>query len=115
MRAITGVSWADVSASPAAALIDSNVRSQAIYMMLAGVLGAMIAASGFRRGERWAWFAMAAWPVAIAAADLNLLSAYKHSASGTPPPLISGAVLIVLSIGLLAANYRRSFRRTAAD
>ncbi len=113
VQGITGVSWADLSTTPAAALINWKVRAQAIYMMFVGVLSAMIAANGFRRGERWAWFAMAGWPIAIAAVDLNLLSAYRHSGSSIPPPLISGAVLIVLSITLLAAGYRRAFRRTA--
>lgn len=111
-RGITGTTWAELSTGPAAPLVDWNVRAQAIWMFFVGALSALVAVTAFRRGERWAWFAMGLWPLALAAIDLNLLSAYRHAGSGIPPPLVSGAVFIILSIAALAVSFRRAFRRS---
>jgi len=85
------------------------VRAQAIWMIIAGLLSGLVSATAFRRGERWAWFAMALWPIAILAIDVNLLIALKHPTQGVPPPLVSGAVLVVLSVVTLALSFRRAF------
>ena len=79
-------------------------------MMIAGLLTVFISATAFRRGERWAWFAMALWPIAILALDLNLLLALKHTTQGIPPPLVSGSIFIVLSLVTLALTFRKAFR-----
>jgi hypothetical protein len=60
---ITGTTWDATKDSPSAAHIDWMVRSQAIWMMLAGALSALISITAFRRAERWAWLAMAFWPI----------------------------------------------------
>lgn len=110
---ITGITWESIKSSPVASQIDWMVRAQAILMVMAGLLTGLISATAFRRGERWAWFAMALWPIAILALDVNLLIALRHPTQGVPPPLVSGAVLTVLSVATLALSFRRAFRHTA--
>jgi hypothetical protein len=106
---ITGITWESIRSSPVASQIDWMVRAQAIWMIIAGLLSGLVSATAFRRGERWAWFAMALWPIAILAIDVNLLIALKHPTQGVPPPLVSGAVLVVLSVVTLALSFRRAF------
>ncbi|GAC1508651.1 MAG: hypothetical protein NVS1B3_10090 [Candidatus Dormibacteraceae bacterium] len=108
---MTGITWQSIKGSPVASQIDWMVRAQAIWMMIAGVLSAFIAATAFRRGERWAWFAMAVWPIGTAVLDLNLLFSIKHPGGGVPPPLVSGAISIILALAALALTYRTAFRR----
>jgi len=107
---ITGTSWESIKSSPVASQIDWMVRAQAIMMVIAGLLTGFISATAFRRGERWAWVAMALWPIAILALDLNLLLALRHTTQGIPPPLVSGSIVIVLSLFTLALTFRKAFR-----
>ena len=56
----TGASWSALAAaSPSVA--DYMVllfRMYGIYNVLFGVMGSVVAATAFRRGERWAWWAL---------------------------------------------------------
>jgi hypothetical protein len=54
---------------------------------------------------------LALWPIAIVAIDLNLFFSIKYSTSGVPPPLVSGAVFMVLTVVTLALTFRRAFGR----
>ena len=49
--------WFDADADRAATLLTTT------YAIVAVVLTVAIAATAFRRGERWAWFAFWAWPL----------------------------------------------------
>jgi len=113
VRGVTGSNWSELSSGPAAALIDWKVKAQAIWMTLAGAITALVAVTGFRRGERWAWFAMALWPLAFGAVYLNLSLAYRHPGAATPPPLKSAPIFIVVALVALAFSFRKAFRRPA--
>ena len=56
----SGGSWAElVSASPfVAGYMAVLYRMYGIYNVLFGLMGSAIAATAFRRGERWAWWAL---------------------------------------------------------
>jgi hypothetical protein len=56
----TGGSWSALAAasSPTAAYMVLLFRMYGIYNVLFGLLGSVIAATAFRRGERWAWWAL---------------------------------------------------------
>jgi hypothetical protein len=56
----TGGSWSElVGASPMiAGYMTVLYRVYGIYCMLFGLLGSAIAVTAFRRGERWAWWAL---------------------------------------------------------
>lgn len=114
VRGVTGSNWSELSGGPAAALIDWKVKSQAIWMTLAGAIAALVAVTAFRRGERWAWFAMALWPLAFAAVYLNLSLAYRYPGAGTPPPLKSAPIFIVVALIALGLSFRKAFRPPAS-
>ena len=56
----TGGSWSALVAAsaPAAAYMTLLFRMYGIYNILFGLLASVIAATAFRRGERWAWWAL---------------------------------------------------------
>lgn len=56
----TGGSWSALAAasSPTAGYMTLLFRMYGIYNVLFGLLGSAIAATAFRRGERWAWWAL---------------------------------------------------------
>jgi hypothetical protein len=56
----TGASWSGLAAAsaPTAGYMVLLFRMYGIYNVLFGLLGSVIAATAFRRGERWAWWAL---------------------------------------------------------
>ena len=56
----TGASWSELlSVSPlTAGYITVLYRMYGIYCVLFGLMGSAIAVAAFRRGERWAWWAL---------------------------------------------------------
>jgi hypothetical protein len=56
----TGGSWSGLAAAsaPTAGYMVLLFRMYGIYNVLFGLLGSIIAATAFRRGERWAWWAL---------------------------------------------------------
>lgn len=56
----TGGSWSALATagSPAAGYMTLLFRMYGIYNVLFGLLASIIAATAFRRGERWAWWAL---------------------------------------------------------
>lgn len=56
----TGGSWSVLAAasSPTAGYMTLLFRMYGIYNVLFGLLGSAIAATAFRRGERWAWWVL---------------------------------------------------------
>jgi hypothetical protein len=56
----TGGSWSELAAasSPTAAYLTLLFRMYGIYNVLFGLLASVVAATAFRHGERWAWWAL---------------------------------------------------------
>jgi hypothetical protein len=56
----TGGSWSELAAAsaPTAGYMVLLFRMYGIYNVLFGLMGSIIAATAFRRGERWAWWAL---------------------------------------------------------
>jgi hypothetical protein len=65
MHSITGMSWNELrAASPKVAnLIDLKFRSEGTSLATIDLLNMFVCLIGFRRGERWAWYALWALPV----------------------------------------------------
>ncbi len=111
LQGISGMTWAQLeSASPnAATMIDYLVRAGGAHLFVLGLLSMVVAATAFRRGERWAWYAMWLWPLWLALIILVLLNAYKPTGPGIPPPLVSGSIFFILSVLMLLLSYRKFF------
>jgi hypothetical protein len=74
-----------------------------------GLFSMAIVLTGFRRGERWAWYTMWLLPFLFAFHQLILRSAYKHPEAGTPTSLASGLGLFIVTALTLALSYRKFF------
>lgn len=112
MHSLTGMSWNELkAASPAAAnLIDWKFRSDGATLFTLAVLAIAICLGGFRRGQRWAWYALWVIPVWLALNTIFILLAVSHPGYGTPVPVISGAIFFVLWALMLGLSYRKYFR-----
>ena len=112
MHSLTGTSWNELrAASPNAAnLIYMKFRTDGASLATVALLSAAVCLTGFRRGERWAWYALWAIPVWIALTVLFVSNAVKQPGYGTPVPIISGSIFFVLCVTLLALSYRKFFR-----
>ena len=111
-HAYTGTTWSALqSADPGAArLIDLQVRLGGVYFLLTGVMTLAISATALRRGERWAWLVMWAFPLTIAAALAILLFSPRVPDSGVPIPVYSGSIILVLSLAVLVLSAPRYLR-----
>ena len=111
LQGITGMTWEQLeAASPnAAAMIDFKVRMGGLQYLFLGLFSMAIALTGFRRGERWAWYTMLLFPIFMAVHSLVIFNAYKHPDAGTPEPLSSGLIMFVLTALTLALSYRKFF------
>ena len=116
LQGISGMTWQQLSsANPnAASMIDYLVRAGGVHLFILGLLSMVVAATAFRRGERWAWYAMWLWPLWLGMVILLLLSVYKQSSPGVPPPLVSGGIFIVITIVTLALSFRKFFPKQQA-
>ncbi len=61
--------WAEQN-EPADRLVALGFGLAGLNGLVAGLLGVAIAAGPFRRGERWAWFAMASFLLVVASAQV---------------------------------------------
>lgn len=112
-EAITGGGWTLFSAIVSPGLENATTAAT----RLAGFLGAMssiliiaIAMTSFRRGERWAWYAMWTLP-AFAVLDFGLIAGYSAL---TVTSVTWDITLFGLAMASLVLSYRRFFPRTEA-
>ena len=101
----TGGSWAElVRSSPStAAYIAILFRMYGVFNLIAGLMGVAIAATAFRRGERWAWWTL------LAANTMALVSAmtYDRMVNAIGPFELSEYLGLVLVYAALAMTARR--------
>jgi hypothetical protein len=108
---LTGTTWDELRvADPGAAhFVDYQVRVGGIYLVMIGSLTAAISVTAFRRGERWAWYAMWVWPLGVAAAAA-LIANSMGPGTGIPIPIMSGAFFVVVMVATLGLSARRYLR-----
>lgn len=110
-NAYIGIDWERVKAeTPAhARLIDLHTRAGGGHLIMLGVLSAMIVLGSFRKGERWAWYALWLWPLwTVFVFLLNFLSA-RQPDYPPPPPMLSAPVFFVVLVLALGLSARRFF------
>lgn len=74
-------------------------QENALNELFIGLLGIVTAVFGMRRGQRWAWYAMATWPLWIAAQGL-LAWSYGHTGEA-----LTTVVMLVLSVSALGLSF----------
>lgn len=109
-NAYIGKDWEQVKRdSPdEARMIDLHTRAGGLHLVVMGLLAGLVTWMSFRKGERWAWFALwllPAWSVAVSL--MHFLSERKPDFP-PPPPMISGPIfagILVLALGLSAQRF----------
>ena len=112
MHSITGMSWNELKAqSPRVAnMLELFLRMNGAALLFLALLGMAVCLTGFRRGERWAWFTLWVIPLWYMSIVYFIQSAEKVPGSGTPVPVISGSVLSLICLAALGLSYRKFFR-----
>ncbi len=110
-NSITGVTWEELQiSSPAvASLIDLQVRSGGVQLFILASLSILVCLSGYRRGARWAWYALWMWPLLMACIFLMFVTAERHLNFLPPPPMISAPFFFIISVVALLLPYRKFF------
>ena len=113
MTGVTGMTWNELkSTSPTVArLIDTIFRANGASLTTVALLSLAICLTAFRKGERWAWYALWALPLWMALTAFFIATVEKQPGAGTPVPVISGSVLFVISASMLLLSGPRFFRK----
>ncbi len=83
---------------------SSAERENAINERFIGCLTLVVAILGLRRRQRWAWYALALWPVWVGA------QSNRAASVGKTGEMLTGAFLLVLAVAALALSYRLAFK-----
>ena len=113
MHSVTDMSGNELQAANpnAAHLIDMKFRVDGAALFTIALLSTAIYLTGFRRGQRWAWYALWALPAWMALTVFFVFTAVKQPSYGTPVPVISGSVLFAMCAICLALSYRKFFKK----
>ena len=104
VQGITGLTPEELGAiSPEALkLANYQTRASGAIILIFGLLAAAVAWTGFRRGERWAWYALLTLPLLNVLIFVVMYVSVDFSAGVLPPPLLSAPVfLAITAVGLL--------------
>lgn len=114
---ITGMTLSELEASSAQGyrLLDFEVRSGGMALIVIGTLLSLVLVGAFRQQRQWAWWAMWVLPIWAASAFVLILAIGVAPGQAPPWPMISGSIFAVLSTALLLVSAPRFFGRQTAD
>lgn len=103
---VTGMSWSELEASSpeATELVSYHYFEMGLLKISWSLFVLAIALTGYRRGERWAWYTM--WLVPICLVSYAIFYAYWFG--GVSVPMESVPIISISLLGLLLP-YRRFF------
>lgn len=104
VESMTGTRWVAVKAAnpPLANLVNLLTRILGAWLIGFSILSLAITVTAYRKGERWAWYALWALPLAFVLIFGAFLTAGRLPGSPTPPALFSAPGLFAMSaLGLL--------------
>jgi hypothetical protein len=101
--AVTGLTIDEIRSSGGTLtnLIDLQVRAGGVHLIVMSAVWAALVLIPFRRGERWAWFAMWTFPLWAASVAVAFLFVDLQPDTPPPPPAISGWIFLAVTVGLL--------------
>lgn len=110
---ILGTPWSELKVMSPRIVSLVDLLSMILGAWLTGfsILAITISAVPFRRGERWAWYALWALPLAYILVFVAVFTADRLPGSPTPPAIFSAPALFVLSSGALLLSVRHFFPR----
>lgn len=110
--AVTGMTWSELTASyPSAAnLVDLLARVLGAWLTGFSLFAIAVSVTAYRRGERWAWFAMWSLPLAMTLVFVAFASTNRIAGEALPPALLSAPTLAAVSAASLLVSSRRFLR-----
>lgn len=112
-ESIIGVPWEELqAANPRIGnLVDMYVRSLGAAILVVSILSLAITFTAFKRGERWAWYALWVWPLWNVAIFGLSFTAERHADFPPPPPMISSPIFFMVTLLALILSYRKFYPR----
>jgi hypothetical protein len=92
-------------------LIDVQARFSGLDLIVIGLLMSAIQVTGFRRNERWAWWAMWLLPLWGATVAATIVRTGVVEGQAGPTPLFTGPAIAAVSTALLLISAPRFFGR----
>lgn len=110
---VAGMSLAELQASNprVANLVNVQTKLTGSFFLGFSLLGIAISMTGYRRGERWAWYALWSLPLMYGLIPAIFLSAGLVPGRSLPPPVLSGPIFLVIALLALLLPYRKFFPR----
>ncbi len=110
-ESIIGATWEQTqTTSPEVAqLIDMQVRAGGVQLIVLSALSIVVCLLGYRRGQRWAWYALWIFPVWMVSTFLLYFTANRSLDMPPPPPMISAPIFFVITVFTLLLTYRYFF------
>ena len=108
IQAVTGMTWSQlVYSNPKfASFLASTLVDDGISGVGLAVFGMVVSLTGYRRGEKWAWFVSWSMPIGILAARLNV-----YVLTGSMMVIYLAAAFTIVSVLALLLPYRQFFPR----
>ncbi len=108
IQAVTGITWGRlVSSNPKfASFLASTLVDDGISGVGLAVFGMVVSLTGYRKGEKWAWYVSWSMPIGILAAQLNV-----YALTGSVMVIYLAAVFTIMSVLALLLPYRQFFPR----
>ena len=106
--AVTGTTWSQLVASNPrfASFLASTLVDDGISGVGLAVFGMIVSLTGYRKGEKWAWYVSWSMPVGILAAQLNV-----YTLTGSIMVIYLAAAFTIVSLLALLLPYRQFFPR----
>ena len=92
-------------------LIDIQARFSGLDLIVIGLLMSAILVTGFRRNERWAWWAMWLLPLWGGAVPATIARTGLAEGQAPPTPMFTGPAIAAVSTALLLISAPRFFGR----
>ena len=110
---LVGLTPAELEGQSAEAyrMLEFGTRGGGLNLMIIGTLFIVVLLVGVRRDQRWAWWTMWSMPAWMASGVLLNLAFGVAPGQAPPPPLISGAILTIVAVGILVVSSPRFFGR----
>ena len=108
IQAVTGATWSQlVSSNPKFAnFLGSTLVDDGISGVGLAVFGMVVSLTGYRKGEKWAWYVSWSTPIGILAAQLNV-----YALTGSIMVIYLATVFTIVSLLALLLPLRQFFPR----
>ena len=108
IQTVTGLTWSQlVSSNPKFAnFLGSTLVDDGISGVGLALFGMVVSFTGYRKGEKWAWYVSWSMPIGILAAQLNV-----YALTGSIMVIYLATVFTIVSLLALLLPFRQFFPR----